>query len=45
MENSPNFQKVSEHYRFNRWNEQMVLNAVGKWLEQWEADEILSQER
>lgn len=42
MEHSPNYQKVSDHYRFNRWNEQMVLNAVGRWITEEEAQEILS---
>lgn len=45
MEHSQKFETVKGYYDRGLWNKQMVLNAVGKWIEQWEADEILSQER
>lgn len=45
MEHSPKYDTVKGYYDRGLWNEQMVLNAVGKWIEQWEADEILSSEK
>lgn len=38
---SPKFEKVKEYYESGRWNRQMVLNAVGRWITQEEADIIL----
>ena len=38
---SKNFQKVKDYYNKGLWNKKMVLNAVGKWITQEEADTIL----
>ena len=38
---SKNFQKVKDYYDKGLWNKKMVLNAVGKWITQEEADIIL----
>ena len=35
------FEKVKHYYENGLWTEQMVLNAIGRWITQEEADEIL----
>jgi hypothetical protein len=42
MEHSPKFERVKNYYDSKLWNHAMVENAVGKWITQEEADEILS---
>ena len=42
---SKNFQKVKDYYDKGLWNKKMVLNAVGKWITQEEADIILGVNR
>ncbi len=41
MEHSPKFNTVKAYYDAHRWTEKMVLNAVGKWITEAEAEEIL----
>lgn len=38
---SKKFELVKNYYEKGLWNQQMVLNAVGKWITQEEADIIL----
>lgn len=42
-EHSPKYKTVSEYYRNGLWNATMVKNAVGRWITEAEAEEILSQ--
>lgn len=42
-EHSPKYNTVSDHYRNGLWNPTMVRNAVGRWITEAEAEEILSQ--
>ena len=39
-EHSEKFPTVSEHYKNHLWNEQMVKNAVGRWITADEYTEI-----
>lgn len=39
-EHSENFNTVSEHYKNRRWNDEMVKNAVGRWITAEEYTEI-----
>jgi hypothetical protein len=41
MERSPKFDTVRAHYAAGRWTRKMVLNAVGRWITEAEAEEIL----
>lgn len=43
-EHSAKFDKVKDYYDNGLWNKQMVLNAVGKWITDEEAEEILNGE-
>lgn len=43
MEHSPKFEIVKSHYDRGLWNTQMIENAVGRWITEEEAQEILSQ--
>lgn len=43
MEHSPKFETVKVYYDSRRWSRQMVLNAVGKWITEAEAAEILGE--
>lgn len=43
MEHSPKFNTVKAYYDSRRWSRQMVLNAVGKWITEEEAAEILGE--
>ena len=38
---SVNFLKVKDYFNRRLWSEKMVLNAVGKWITEEEAEEIL----
>jgi hypothetical protein len=35
------FERVRNYYQSGLWSAQMVLNAIGRWITQEEADEIL----
>lgn len=39
---SPKFEKVLNYYKNGLWNENMVKNAIGKWITKEEAEEIIS---
>jgi hypothetical protein len=41
MEHSKKFNTVKTYYESKRWTKTMVLNAVGKWITEDEAKEIL----
>jgi hypothetical protein len=43
-EHSPKFQIVLDHYKNHRWNAAMVRNAVGRWITEAEAEEIIGAE-
>ncbi len=43
MERSPKFNTVKAYYDSRRWSRQMVMNAVGKWITEAEASEILGE--
>lgn len=43
MEHSPKFNTVKAYYDSRRWSRQMVTNAVGKWITEAEAAEILGE--
>lgn len=40
-EHSAKFEKVKGYYDAGLWTEDMVRNAVGKWITEDEADEII----
>ncbi len=42
MEHSKNYYKVLNYYVAKMWSETMVINAIGKWITQEEADIILN---
>lgn len=39
---SKRFEKVRSYYSEGLWTEAMVRNAIGKWITEEEAEEILS---
>ena len=39
------FEKVKQYYEKGLWTAKMVLNAVGKWITQEEADTILGVDK
>ena len=39
------FEKVKQYYEKGLWTVKMVLNAVGKWITQEEADIILGVDK
>lgn len=41
MKHSVKFPLVKDYYEKGLWTEQMVRNAVGKWITEAEAQEIL----
>lgn len=41
MEHSKKFQTVKDYYDRNLWTEAMVRNAVGRWITEQEAEEII----
>lgn len=43
-EHSPKFKLVSDYYQDGLWNEAMVNNAVGRWITEEEAKEILGKD-
>jgi hypothetical protein len=43
MEHSPKFNTVLAYYQAGRWSKKMVQNAVGKWITEAEAEEILNE--
>lgn len=43
MEHSPKFEIVKSYYDRGLWSAQMVENAVGRWITEEEAREILAQ--
>lgn len=44
MEKSKKFEKVKSYFQSGLWTRQMVLNAVGRWITQEEAREIVGDE-
>ena len=42
-EHSTKYEIVKRYYDEGLWNETMVRNAVGRWITEEEAEEILSQ--
>lgn len=42
-EHSAKYEAVKRYYDEGLWNETMVRNAVGRWITEEEAEEILSQ--
>ena len=44
MDHSPKFNIVKAYYVVKRWTRAMVLNAVGKWITEAEAEEIFNAE-
>ena len=44
MEHIQKFNTVKAYYDAKRWTRAMVLNAVGKWITEAEAEEILNAE-
>lgn len=44
MEHSAKFEKVKGYYDDGLWNKKMVMNAIGKWITDDEAREILGEE-
>lgn len=42
MAHSKNFEKVKAYFNNKLWSAEMVQNAVGKWLTEEEAAEILA---
>lgn len=40
---SKNFNKVKDYYLSGKWNAQMVRNAIGRWITEEEAEEILEE--
>lgn len=42
-EHSAKYETVKRYYDEGLWNETMVRNAVGRWITEEEAEEILSQ--
>lgn len=44
MEHSEKFEKVRDYYKTGKWNAAMVQNAVGRWITEDEAAEILGAE-
>ena len=44
MDHSTKFNIVKAYYDAKRWTRAMVLNAVGKWISEAEAEEILNEE-
>ena len=42
MERSKKFETVKGYYDKGLWTEAMVRNAVGRWITEAEADEIIS---
>ncbi len=45
MEHSPRFERVKLYYERGLWTEAMVRNAVGRWITQEEAAEILEVQK
>lgn len=45
MEHSQKFERVKAYFDKRLWTAQMVQNAVGRWITQEEADEILGKEK
>lgn len=43
MEHSEKFETVKSYYDRGLWNATMVENAVGRWITEEEAQEILAQ--
>lgn len=41
MEHSAKFIRVKGYYDSGLWNAEMVMNAVGKWITEEEAKEII----
>ena len=42
MEHSAKFEKVKGYFDAGLWTEEMVRNAVGKWITAEEAEEIIT---
>jgi hypothetical protein len=43
MEHSQKFELVKKYYEAGRWTKKMVQNAVGKWITEDEAKEIIGE--
>ena len=41
MEHSKNYEKVKTYYDRGMWGESRVISAIGKWITETEAKEIL----
>lgn len=41
MRHSKKYNTVKEYYNKGLWTEEMVRNAVGRWISEDEADEII----
>lgn len=41
MDHSAKFEKVKGYYDSGLWTESMVRNAIGKWITEDEADDII----
>ena len=44
MINSAKFERIKGYFNTSMWNETMVRNAVGRWISEEEAEQILSGE-
>lgn len=45
MKHSANFEKVKTYYDRGMWPSKRVLTAIGKWITEAEAKEILREEQ
>lgn len=43
MEHSKKFEQVKGYYDNHLWNKRKVYNAVGRWIEAWEYEEIVGE--
>jgi hypothetical protein len=43
MEHSKKFELVKSYYDNGLWSKKKVYNAVGRWIEDWEYEEITGE--
>lgn len=43
MEHSKKFEQVKGYYDNGLWSKRKVYNAVGRWIETWEYEEITGE--
>lgn len=43
MKHSKKFVTVKKYYDDGLWNKQRVYNAVGRWIEDWEYEEVVGE--